>query len=532
MRQYRLREQGFSLLEVIVVIAILSMFVMMAVPLAGRVQALQKVNETQRRLESIRTAMLGPRDSFDTEGRRALRGYLGDMGRLPELYRARWNPVFEVWEWSVAADEDEVVYYEVGLGQPRGLWQAVPAPGEDSGPRWQGPYLAYPLDEFPANADHLTWVELPQTATEYDINGEFEMRQTEGKLADAWGRSLLFYYLDGSGNHLRAAMPDATLYIVSEGVDMRSSHPAYDKDFEFNGDNLVLAITPEEWQDDTRMTEAQRLLVSLREALVGKRGITDRLGRPILGGYVGDHGLWPTLWVWQGKWEMATAVDGVLEGQPRGLWTQDVDGDGSVDLPNPPDPSTAGFVLLGFGWRGSYYEKPMGTGENEVLRDPWGTMLRFRLSHAGADPPPGQMLTITSAGPDGRFHAAEDPSLDDLSIDILRGWDVRQTVSVRGWVFNETEEDLWLRVRLHASPAVQPTVEMFVYGRTVEGAKWGNSWQFNLAVPRSSAGYRFLELVELNSSWNDLERVDYTGVFISPAGTVTAEEGAITLIIE
>lgn len=562
-------EEGFSLLEVIIILSILAMFAAMAVPLAGRLEARGRERETERLLTTVREAMLGPRGALDAGGRRVLAGYAGDLGGLPPLRRSVWNDSVKRWEWDIpfAAEQEANAFWASGMGQPQYLWLAPP-----DAVRWQGPYLPEPRDEFPANAEHLRWTFGEQlTDAQFTANREIEMRQTAGRLADAWGRSLLFFYVTpgeaGTELFQGTATVQTTVYVVSEGQDLRSSWPAYRLDTPENEDNLVLVITPQEWHDQARQEETRRLLQTAADALVGRFGPVDRLGRGLLGGFVGDHGRWPELLVWQdeqvpwrqvtGRWEQnaegdpvwvpPTASDlvaGAVYGQPRGLWTRDTDGDGTVDLPLPPDPAAAGNVLLGFGWRGEYLPRPAGSGASELLRDAWGVPLVFRLSHAAdAEPPPGQTLKIISAGQDGVMATA-----DDLLEVVPRHFDVRRhppanppenIFTVAGRVVNETGQNRFFGVRLHASPASQPitTVQM-VYGRmTVDGQIYGNAWDFSLPVQRSSAGARLLELVELRDydprplyhDWRFLRRWDWTTVFVGSGGTATPEREPLVL---
>jgi hypothetical protein len=186
-------------------------------------------------------------------------------------------------------------------------------------------------------------------------------------------------------------------------------------------------------------------------------------------------------------------------------------------------------VLLGFGWRGPYLPGPVGTGEGEVLRDAWGVPLEFRLTDAFApDPPATQTLTIRSAGPDGRLQTA-----DDLTETVPRHFDVRREFVLEGTVVNETGLDRQLAVRLHASPANQPTVLQQVYGSgTVLGQVYGNTWQFSFPVSRSSAGPRVLELAEFSwdgTAWRFHRRWDWTAVFVGSGGTAASERVPLVL---
>ena len=550
--QTRAGEEGFSLLEVIIVLSILAMFAAMAVPLAGRLEARGRERETERQLTLVREAMLGPRGVLDAGGGRILAGYAGDLGGLPSLRRSVWNDSVQSWEWpgeKFASEQEAQIYWASGKGQPQNLWLPLP-PVEDPLGRWRGPYLSEPRDEFPANAEHLRWTfGTLLTGAQATANREIEMRQTAGRLADAWGRSLLFFYVTpgeaGTEVFQAAATVQTTVYLVSEGQDLRSSPPAYRLDVPENEDNLVLVITPQEWHDEARAVETERLLRIAADALVGRWGPIDRLGRPVFGGFVGDQGRWPELFVWDGgavPWRRLTAEDavqGTVYGQPRGLWTRDADGNGAVQdsedrLPLPPDPfaDRKKNVLLGFGWRGNYLPTPEGSGAQELLRDAWGIPLIFRLSHADvADPPPEQTLTIISAGQDGMPDTA-----DDLLETVPRHFDVRRhqpenIFILEGMVVNDTADDRRFSVRLHASPALQPyTAVQMVYGRmTVDGQIYGNAWQFSLPVQRSSAGARLLELVEWEQDGTGLYRWDWTTVFVGSGGTATPEREPLIL---
>ncbi|RJQ28615.1 MAG: hypothetical protein C4589_06150 [Peptococcaceae bacterium] len=529
-------ERGFTFLEIIIIIAILGFLTAMAVPFAGRLAAAERVDNTQRRLENIRAAVLGTPDAFDAEGRRVLRGYLGDMGRLPALYRSDWDDEEKRWKWSTLDFDDpeygpaDAEYAGRGLGQPRGLWEKAPAqekimpnatvkPAVDLGERWHGPYIAYPKDEFTANAEHLRWTENPATPAQMDENREFEMLQTEGKLADSWGRALLFYYLDAAGNPLAEPDAGATVYIVSEGPDKKSSHPAYNHELDYNQDNLALIITPDLWHDSARQEKTLSIMEEIRNAIAGDGDPTARSAV----NYVNDQGDWPYLFEWDGgsAWVDASAVSGWVYGQPRSLWTQDLDGDGTSDLPVPEAVYQSVYPgLQGFGWRGPYLPAPAGEGENNVPRDAWGTP--FRFAHPDEEKP--AVFEIISAGPDGYFDdTAEDDTLDDdnITLTLTRNWDMAMDKDnpnkrIKGRLINESGKDYDNRdgdpnnditIRLHASfePAgSQPyavPVAGYVYGLTTQGAVYVREATFAITDDASDptslrAGYRYLEVLD------------------------------------
>ena len=65
----------------------------------------------------------------------------------------------------------------------------------------------------------------------------------------------------------------------------------------------------------------------------------------------------------------------LIDGQPRGLWTRDIDGDGTDDITKrymymPCKENTSTIFL---GWRGPYLKPPKG-----VLKDAWGNPFIFK----------------------------------------------------------------------------------------------------------------------------------------------------------
>lgn len=424
------REDGFTLLEIIIVIAIMGFLAAMIVPFAGHLNKSKRIKLTEEKLESVRAAILGPENTY-SQGLRVIGGYVGDTGKLPKLYPSSWNNTDKTWDWL---DVDEMKY---GEGQPRALWEKETA-GENQGEDWK-PYLLKPRDPYPGDTKNLDW----NLAVDRDL---IKKKQVEGKLSDAWGR-VLYFIKEGSE-------PNIDLLIISSGPDgeIKLPDPAdpdlinqnYNPDATDNRDNIFLKIRHTEWAGVNQKyleEETRRRLESIRTALLGPPDAFDPSGRRIVGGYIGDMGQWPKLWKWNGtnKWQPVTIEeDEETVGQPRGLWEWDKDGDEGYS----DHMRNEGDEPIGFSWRGPYLPKPWGKGEGEVLTDAWGTPLHFVLDKV-ADPANElpKRLRVISAGRDKVLGTADDLEISDHEIEEEKkgirtsDW-VADAFLVRGLVVN------------------------------------------------------------------------------------------------
>lgn len=86
----RSRRTGFSLMEVVVVLAVLGALAAMIVPLSYQLRSAQRERETRTLLENLKQAMVGG-DPATRMGEERLFGFLGDMGRLPDTLAELWE---------------------------------------------------------------------------------------------------------------------------------------------------------------------------------------------------------------------------------------------------------------------------------------------------------------------------------------------------------------------------------------------------------------------------------------------------------
>ncbi|WP_300672536.1 prepilin-type N-terminal cleavage/methylation domain-containing protein [Desulfoluna sp.] len=151
---------GFTLLEILVALTILGFLTAMVVPAMGVMDNRARAEETVKRMERIRRAMLGDPDRYDEKGRRIIGGYVGDMRRWPELWEAR----AEIRPKCGDPDWDDPAGPAEGLGQGPGYdLSPIKAFYRPSGRfvkgrwRWNTPYRK--LENRSDSNDHIGGLE-------------------------------------------------------------------------------------------------------------------------------------------------------------------------------------------------------------------------------------------------------------------------------------------------------------------------------------------------------------------------------------
>jgi prepilin-type N-terminal cleavage/methylation domain-containing protein len=181
---------GFTLLEMVVVLAILAVVTALATREIGYVQDQQRFETSQRSLEAIRGAILGSPDDRAPDGTRTVSGFVADMGRLPLSLPELWvnpAPSFGAFDLRPATAAN------MAPGQTAEADAEVFVPGG-----WRGPY-----------------VRLSMGATNF---------------MDGWGNVVVF----------QTAASDPVLVVGHLGADSRTGGVGYDRD----DTNSVVVSTP------------------------------------------------------------------------------------------------------------------------------------------------------------------------------------------------------------------------------------------------------------------------------------------------
>lgn len=154
----RRRQRGMTLLELLVVVALMSAVGFMALSQVGDDLGQARYQDTENRLETIRKAIIGD-TSRTLNGQPEIRGFVSDMGRLPvnltELLKREY------------CENDRKVKTEADCNAiPGGNWISLPdsriddaTTGFGTGLRvgWNGPYLIATADENEASVYRDGW---------------------------------------------------------------------------------------------------------------------------------------------------------------------------------------------------------------------------------------------------------------------------------------------------------------------------------------------------------------------------------------
>lgn len=285
-------ESGMTLMELLIVIAILGLLTAMVMPLGGRMDSDARAEQTMALFRNLRFALLGPENAYDLHGNKVIGGYIGDFGQLPELFVYEWDHGAKTWRHPADAEGEK----------PRTTLNDSPTPGDDNAmptalwrnqllvegewrdltdkTKWKGPYLYLERDAFPHDDDLYTYTEgAADGSSKKAENRLFMLRQGKDRLIDGWGSALIVYRRDGD------------LVFVSAGPDrLVSFEDPADPSLPRNSDNLIMTIAQGEWDLTSQKTVATMAqLMDIKAAIIGKQGLlTDGVRQP--NGFAADIG--------------------------------------------------------------------------------------------------------------------------------------------------------------------------------------------------------------------------------------------------
>lgn len=128
-------EDGFTLLELVVVLAILAVVATLATREIGYIQDQGRFETTQRGFEEIKAAILGQPGARSADGAMEVIGFVADMGRLPRA--------------AFLSTTNELTLSELWINPNPGISFDLRPATDDPDVRvpggWRGPYIRLPL---------------------------------------------------------------------------------------------------------------------------------------------------------------------------------------------------------------------------------------------------------------------------------------------------------------------------------------------------------------------------------------------------
>jgi prepilin-type N-terminal cleavage/methylation domain-containing protein len=210
------RHSGFTLVEVVVVTAIIAILAGIMVPMVYRVWENADRELTVSRLADLRTALLGDGRLFQN-GVRTSFGYVGDMGELPPTGSLAWlkDDPGGLANWRghyLPAGFDPADYARDGWGQDIDYLVT----GTDAGRNSEAVLTSRGPDGVSGTADDLSVAitaadVLPLTALEGNVQITFPSAQANRSIG------VVASYRDGSGNTATATCCDV-VRLVSGGT--------------------------------------------------------------------------------------------------------------------------------------------------------------------------------------------------------------------------------------------------------------------------------------------------------------------------
>lgn len=137
---------AFTLLELVVVLAILAVVTTLAIRSLDGLEDESRYDKTTRGLEELSAAVLGSPDDRAADGTRTVSGFVADMGRLPVTTGAVDLTLGELWENPGVPFDVRPAVVANGVSLAMEDPQVLVAGG------WRGPYLRLPIGA-------ITWLD-------------------------------------------------------------------------------------------------------------------------------------------------------------------------------------------------------------------------------------------------------------------------------------------------------------------------------------------------------------------------------------
>ena len=142
-RKQRHARAAFTLLELVVVLAILAVVTTLAIRSLDGLEDQSRYEKNVRGFEELSAAVLGSPDDRAADGTRTVSGFVADMGRLPKAVADENGnlTLAELWEKPQGVDKFDVRQAIANNCTPSNLAdEEVVVPGG-----WRGPYLRLPI---------------------------------------------------------------------------------------------------------------------------------------------------------------------------------------------------------------------------------------------------------------------------------------------------------------------------------------------------------------------------------------------------
>lgn len=140
------RIHAFSLIEMLVALAILAAATTIAIRAAGGLESQARYQSTTRTLTDVQNAIVGPLNQTNPGGTPAITGFVADVGRLPNFQISTSDPLYNQTDASgnpLGDPLNELLVQPAGV--PSFNFQtAASDPGVSLGVGWQGPYIRLP----------------------------------------------------------------------------------------------------------------------------------------------------------------------------------------------------------------------------------------------------------------------------------------------------------------------------------------------------------------------------------------------------